>query len=61
MRAQFVFAALMLLVSVPARADPPKLAIFDFELDDSDMDAMSALTREGSRFTNEPQWVGRWD
>ena len=38
MRAQFVFAALMLLVSVPARADPPKLAIFDFELLDTSLE-----------------------
>jgi diketogulonate reductase-like aldo/keto reductase len=53
------------IVAIPKTAKPERLrenfAIFDFELDDSDMDAMSALTRGGSRFTNEPQWVGRWD
>ena len=53
------------VVAIPKTAKPERLrenfAIFDFELDDRDMGAMSALTREGSRFTNEPQWVGRWD
>ncbi len=38
MRALFAFAALMLLVSVPARADPPKLAVFDFELLDTSLE-----------------------
>jgi hypothetical protein len=38
MRAQFAFAALLLLVSIPARADPPKLAIFDFELLDTSLE-----------------------
>jgi hypothetical protein len=38
MRARFAFATLMLLVSVPARADPPKLAIFDFELLDTSLE-----------------------
>jgi hypothetical protein len=38
MRALFVFAALMLLMSMPARADPPKLALFDFELLDTSLE-----------------------
>jgi hypothetical protein len=38
MRARFAFAALLLLVSVPAYADPPKLAIFDFELQDTSLE-----------------------
>jgi hypothetical protein len=38
MRALFVFAALILLGAMPARADPPKLAIFDFELLDTSLE-----------------------
>jgi hypothetical protein len=38
MRALFAFVALMLLMSLPARADPPKLAIFDFELLDTSLE-----------------------
>ena len=40
MRALFVFAfaSLMLLVSVPVRADPSKLAVFDFELLDTSLE-----------------------
>jgi hypothetical protein len=37
MRALFAFAMLVLL-SVPARADPPKLAVFDFELLDTSLE-----------------------
>ena len=37
MRALFALAALMLLVSMPARAEPPKLAVFDFELLDTSL------------------------
>jgi diketogulonate reductase-like aldo/keto reductase len=53
------------VIAIPKTAKPERLrenfAVFDFELDDSDMAQMSALTRSGARFTNEPQWVGRWD
>jgi diketogulonate reductase-like aldo/keto reductase len=53
------------VVAIPKTAKPERLrenfAVFDFELDDSDMAAISALTREGSRLIDEPQWVGRWD
>jgi hypothetical protein len=38
MKALFAFAALILLMSMPARADPPKLAIFDFELLDTSLE-----------------------
>ena len=38
MRALSAFAVLMLLLSTPARADPPKLAIFDFELLDTSLE-----------------------
>jgi hypothetical protein len=39
MRAAFAFAVLMLVASVPAlAADPPKLAVFDFEMIDSSLD-----------------------
>ena len=38
MRAHFAVAALLLLISLPARADPPKLAIFDFELQDTSLE-----------------------
>src|SRR5436190_9228336 len=38
MRALSAFAVLMLLLSTPARADPPKLAIFDFELQDTSLE-----------------------
>jgi hypothetical protein len=31
MKMPFIFAALMLVISAQARADPPKLAVFDFE------------------------------
>ncbi len=38
MRALFVFTALALMIAAPARADPPKLAVFDFELLDTSLD-----------------------
>ena len=38
MRACFAFAALLLLISMPAYADPPKLAVFDFELLDTSLE-----------------------
>jgi hypothetical protein len=37
MRAFFVFTALTLIIAAPARADPPKLAVFDFELVDTSL------------------------
>src|ERR1700752_4418749 len=38
MRALIAFAILALLVSTPARAEPPKLAVFDFELLDTSLE-----------------------
>jgi Protein of unknown function (DUF2380) len=38
MRALVVFAMLALLVSTPARAEQPKLAVFDFELLDTSLE-----------------------
>src|SRR4249919_1739993 len=37
MRALFAFTALTLMIAVPARADPPKWAVFDFELVDTSL------------------------
>jgi Protein of unknown function (DUF2380) len=37
MRVLFIFAALTLLFSAPARADPARLAVFDFELLDTSL------------------------
>lgn len=37
MKACFVFVALTLMASVPARADGPKVAVFDFELIDTSL------------------------
>jgi len=37
MRALFVFPALALMIAAPAHADPPKLAVFDFELLDTSL------------------------
>jgi len=37
MRALFVFTALTLAIGTPVRADPPKLAVFDFELMDTSL------------------------
>ena len=37
MKARFVVFALLLTVAAPARADPPKVAVFDFELFDTSL------------------------
>jgi hypothetical protein len=37
MKMPFVFAALVLVISAPVRAEPPKLAVFDFELIDTSL------------------------
>jgi len=37
MRALFVFTALTLAIATAVRADPPKLAVFDFELTDTSL------------------------
>jgi Protein of unknown function (DUF2380) len=38
MRAVFAFVIPVLLIAVPARAEPPKLAVFDFELLDTSLE-----------------------
>ena len=38
MRVLFAFAIPVLLISAPARAEPPKLAVFDFELLDTSLE-----------------------
>jgi hypothetical protein len=38
MKAFFVFGILALLISTPAGAEPPKLAVFDFELVDTSLE-----------------------
>ena len=38
MRALFALVILVLLTSVPARAEPPKVAVFDFELLDTSLE-----------------------
>jgi len=38
MRLRFVFIALLLTASTPASADPPKVAVFDFELFDTSLE-----------------------
>jgi hypothetical protein len=37
MKMPFIFAALMLVIVAPVHADPPKLAVFDFELIDTSL------------------------
>jgi hypothetical protein len=37
MRVRFVLAALMVMASAPVHADPPKVAVFDFELVDTSL------------------------
>ena len=37
MRARYLVAMLMLTVTTPAFADPPKVAVFDFELVDTSL------------------------
>jgi hypothetical protein len=37
MRALFVLAVLVLMIATPARADPPRVAVFDFELLDTSL------------------------
>ena len=60
MRARFAFVALLLLVSMPAYADPPKLAIFDFELSDDNMAEIARLARPDGRIVDWA-WSPQWD
>jgi Protein of unknown function (DUF2380) len=58
MSVRFVIVALTLLISAPVRADPPKVAVFDFELVDTSLqgevngprtDEQDRLTRVGDQ------------
>jgi hypothetical protein len=58
----FIFAALALVIATPARADPPKLAVFDFELVDTSLqgevygprsDERDRLTRASDQLRRE--------
>src|SRR6266436_4299795 len=69
MRALFVVALLTLMISVPARADPPRLAVFDFELVDTSLqgevngpraDEHDRLMRVGDQLRKELAKSGRF-
>ena len=69
MRALFIATALMLTVSAPARADPPKLAVFDFELVDTSLqgevdgpraDEQARLMRVGDQVRKQLTESGRF-
>jgi hypothetical protein len=51
MRANFVVTVLMLtlMIAAPARADPPKVAVFDFELIDTSLEGEMAGPRTGEQ------------
>jgi Protein of unknown function (DUF2380) len=58
MRTPFILLALMLVIAAPAYADPPKVAVFDFELIDTSLqgevygpraDERDRLTRAGDQ------------
>jgi hypothetical protein len=69
MRALFTATALTLMVSAPARADPPKLAVFDFELVDTSLqgevdgpraDEQARLMRVGDQLRKQLTESGRF-
>jgi hypothetical protein len=69
MRALFVFTALTLAIATPVRADPPKLAVFDFELVDTSLqgevngpraDEHDRLMRVGDQLRKELAESGRF-
>jgi hypothetical protein len=69
MRAQLV-VLLTLMISAPARADPPKLAVFDFELVDTSLqgevdgprkDEQARLMRVGDQVRKELAESGKFD
>jgi hypothetical protein len=64
MKPLFVLMALTLMVSAPARADPPKVAVFDFELLDTSLqgevggpraDEQARLMRTGDQLRRAAQ------
>jgi len=69
MRALFVFTALTLAIATPVRADPPRLAVFDFELVDTSLqgevngpraDEHDRLMRVGDQLRKELAKSGRF-
>ncbi|NVN84969.1 MAG: DUF3280 domain-containing protein [Rhodopseudomonas sp.] len=70
MRALLIFFALMLVVAVPAHADQPKLAVFDFEMMDTSLqgevdgvrrDEQDRLLRVSDQLRRELTQSGRFD
>jgi len=62
MKLPFIFAALTLVMTAPARADPPQVAVFDFELVDTSLqgevygarlDERDRLMRAGDQLRKE--------
>ena len=69
MRARFVVAALTLMISAPVHADPPKVAVFDFELVDTSLqgevngprtDEQDRLMRVGDQLRKELTESGKF-
>jgi hypothetical protein len=69
MRALFVATALTLMISAPVHADPPKVAVFDFELIDTSLqgevngprtDEQGRLTRVGDQLRKELTESGKF-
>ena len=69
MKTRFIFALVMLAVSTPTRADPPKLAVFDFELVDTSLqgevngprsDEHDRLMRAGDQLRKELADSGKY-
>jgi hypothetical protein len=70
MKALLIASALALMVAVPAHADPPKLAVFDFELMDTSLqgevdgartDEHDRLLRVSDQLRRELAQSGRFD
>jgi hypothetical protein len=69
MKTRFIFALVMLAVSTPTHADPPKLAVFDFELVDTSLqgevngprsDEHDRLMRAGDQLRKELADSGKY-
>jgi hypothetical protein len=69
MRARFVLAALMLMISAPAHAETPGVAVFDFELVDTSLqgevdgppgDERDRLMRAGDQLRKELAASGKF-
>jgi hypothetical protein len=65
----FIFAAFALVIAAPARADPPRLAVFDFELVDTSLqgevygprsEEHDRLTRAGDQLRRELSDSGKF-